>query len=142
MLESRGLGRRLSKPFAAQAFDFARPLLYESRTVHVEITSACRIDAVMLWWTADMDGSSGVGRAAPHELPVTVIPDEGSLGSDVIQGLSLFRFPLFFSFFFSLTTFKASHVTVAATHLLDSHNGATPGACAPRYSDAHAKRAV
>ena len=43
---ARGLGRRLSAPFAAQAFDFARPLLYANRTVAVEITSAGRVDAV------------------------------------------------------------------------------------------------
>ena len=52
MLEARGLGRRLSAPFPAQSFDFARPLLYENQTVFVDITEAGRVDAVMLWWTA------------------------------------------------------------------------------------------
>ena len=82
MLEARGLGRRLSAPFAAQAFDFARPLLYENRTVHVEATRSGRVDAVLLWWTADMDGSSGRGRAASHDVPVSLIPDQGSSPRD------------------------------------------------------------
>jgi hypothetical protein len=77
MLEGRGLGRRLSQPFAAQRFDFAHPQLYECRTVHVPVTSSGRVDAVMLWWTADMDGSSGAGRRQrlPDIPSPSLIPD-------------------------------------------------------------------
>ena len=88
MVEARGLARRLSEPFAAQVFDFARPLLYENRTVQVPITSSGRVDAVMLWWTADMDGSSGAGRArgdaaAAAATPALPIPDSAS-GAGVV----------------------------------------------------------
>jgi len=77
MLEARQLGRRLSQPFAAQCFDFAHPELYQCRTVHVPVTSPGRVDAVLLWWTADMDGSSGAGRRLrPPDTPErALIPD-------------------------------------------------------------------
>ena len=159
MLEARGLGRRLSAPFAAQSFDFARPRLYENRTVEVQVTSTGRVDGVMLWWTADMDGASGRGRAGPHGIPVSLIPDEGK-----IEGAGVFLSTRPSS---TLEVVSSSAVAGEATAayppperehwrqaacmlpepaLVDegqtlalhcAHTGTTDGACAPRFALAY-----